>query len=68
MLIQHKMLKKQEDDKNCQSIKNVKSKYDDFDSHSTVLKCSDKKCQEKNCYAASEAPSGCPVKGTSKAI
>ena len=46
MLIQHKMLKKQEDDKNCQSIKNVKSKYDDLDSQSTVLKCSEKMCQE----------------------
>ena len=41
------MLHKQEDDKNCQSIKNVKSKYDDLDSQSMVLKCSDKKCQEK---------------------
>ena len=46
MLIQHKILKKQEDDKNCQSIKNDKTKYDALDSQSTVLKCSDKKCQE----------------------
>ena len=47
MLIKHKMLQKQANDQNCQSIKNVESKYDDLDSQSTVLKCSDKKCQEK---------------------
>ena len=46
MLIQHKMLKKQEDDKNCQSGKNVKYKYDDVDSQFTLTQCSDKKCQE----------------------
>ena len=51
MLIQHKMTKKsnivpQADDKNCQSIKNVKSKFDDLNSQSTVKMCSDKKYQE----------------------
>ena len=50
VLIWHNMLKKQEDDKNCQFIKNVKSKYDDLDSQSTVLKCSDKKCQATKYY------------------
>ena len=49
MLIQHKMSKEQkqmpqEDDKNCPSIKNVKSK--DLNSQSTVRKCSDQKCQK----------------------
>ena len=33
-------------DKNCQSMKKNKSKYDDLDSLFTVIKCSDKKCQE----------------------
>ena len=49
MLIQYKMTKKsntvkQEYDKNCQSIRNVKSH--DFDSQSKVRRCSDMKCQE----------------------
>ena len=48
MLIQHKILKKQGDDKNYQSFKNVKSRYDDLNSQSTMIKCSDKKCQENN--------------------
>ena len=46
MLIQLKMLKKQEDHKKCQSIKNVK--FNDLGSKSTVKMCSDKKCQEYN--------------------
>ena len=47
VLIQKKKQKvPKEDDKNCQSIKNVKPKHDDLDSQSTVIMCSDKDCQE----------------------
>ena len=46
MLIQHNILKKQEDDKNCQSIKNVKS--NELDSQFTLMHCSAKNCQEND--------------------
>ena len=42
-----KQIVPQEDDNNCQSIKNVKSKYGDLDSQSTLIQCSDKTYQEK---------------------